>query len=158
MFTPSEVRQFISLVYDIPGQPVRRKIIVPYAYQINFLSLAAGATSTQTLNITANADFIHTSSAVVADIAAAAQTAGSAVIPQATILITDSGTNEQFMSAPVPLINFATKFPTSYEDTHCYPRFISGRSSLTLQVTSYEAANTNNIRITLCGVLVRVLD
>jgi hypothetical protein len=157
-FSPSELQKVISQIYDIPGQPPRRKIVVPYSYQLNFLAVGVGATVTQTLSITANADFIHCATAVSADLAGAAQNLGNAVLPNATILITDSGTNEQFSSAPVPLMNFATRVPSRDSGTHVYPRFIAGRSSLTVQVTSYEAVNTPNIRITLQGVLVRILD
>jgi hypothetical protein len=157
-FSPSELQKVISQIYDIPGQPPRRKIVVPYSYQLNFLAVGVGATVTQTLSITANADFIHCATAVSADLAGAAQNLGNAVLPNVTILITDSGTNEQFSSAPVPLMSFATKVPNRDGDTHVYPRFIAGRSSLTVQVTSYEAVNTPNIRITLEGVLVRILD
>lgn len=161
MQTFMEIKAFVDAVYDPPylerGMQPPRKIIVPYEYPVEF-SVAAGATSTQTLSITANADFVHIRTAAVADVAAAAQTVGNSTFPLARILITDSGTNEQFMSAAVPLGNYATQLGSQESGgSHTFPRIISGRTSLTVQVTSYEAANTNNIRISLQGVLVRIL-
>ena len=69
------------------------------------------------------------------------------------MLVTDSGSNEQFTNVAVDLENYSTN--GNIINALAYPRIISGRSSLTIALTSYEASNTLNIDIMLEGVLVR---
>ena len=88
-----------------------------------------------------------------ANVAAAAQTVSTKTAPLARILITDSGTNEQFTNAAVDLENYSTN--GNIVNDLPYPRIVSGRSTLTIQLTSYEATNTLNIDLSLEGVLVR---
>ena len=83
----------------------------------------------------------------------AGQTVSTKVAPLARILITDSGTNEQFTNAAVDLENYSTN--GNIVNDLPYPRIVSGRSTLTVQLTSYEASATINIDLSLEGVLVR---
>jgi hypothetical protein len=69
------------------------------------------------------------------------------------ILITDSGTNEQFTNAAIDLENYSTNGNIINELP--YPRIVSGRSTLTVQLTSYEASQTLNIDLSFEGLLVR---
>jgi hypothetical protein len=153
MHSISELEAWAARFYP-QGQ---RLLLIPYGYPVTFATVAAAGTQTQTLAITANADFVHTSTAFRANIAGAVQTSSSIPIPNWRLLITDSGTNEQFTSAQMDLSNFASK-GFAYSMEHPYPRIISGRSTLTLQVTSFEAAQTYSVDIALLGVLVRVLS
>lgn len=132
-----------------------RLIIVPYAYNVTFTALSLTVPQTQQLNITANADFVHLQTSVRASLAGATQTVASVPLPLARLLITDSGTNEQFTAAAVDIANFATKIPPYTAESHVYPRVVTGRSSLALTMTSYEAAQTPVIDVALIGVLVR---
>jgi hypothetical protein len=75
------------------------------------------------------------------------------VAPLARVLITDSGTNEQFTNAAVDLENYSTN--GNIINNLPYPRIISGRSTLTVQLSSYEASATINIDLSFSGVLVR---
>jgi hypothetical protein len=88
-----------------------------------------------------------------ANIAAASQTVSNKTAPLARVLITDSGSNEQFTNAAVDLENYSTN--GNIINLFPYPRIISGRSTLTIQVTSYEASATLNLDIFFEGVLVR---
>jgi hypothetical protein len=115
--------------------------------------LTAGSSQTQTLSITANADFIFLQCHHHANVANAAQTVATKTAPLATILITDSGTNEQFTNAAVDLESYSTN--GNIINNLPYPRIVSGRSTLTVQLTSYEATNTLNIYLSFSGVLVR---
>jgi hypothetical protein len=144
----SSIESFASKFYQ--GRPL---LLTPYAYVLTFSSLAAGGSATQTLNITANADFIFTMMHHRANVAAAAQTVSNKTAPLARILITDSGTNEQFTNAAVDLENYSTN--GNIINDLPYPRIVSGRSTLTVQLTSYEATNTLNIDLSFEGVLVR---
>ena len=127
--------------------------IVPYGYTATFSSLAQNASSSQQLGITANADFVLTGIKHRANIAAA-QTVSTKTAPFARLLITDSGSNEQFTASAVDLENYSTNGVG--DRLLPYPRWIAGRTSLTLALTSYApTAETISVDIYLEGVLVR---
>ena len=147
-YSYAEIETFASKFYQ--GRPL---LITPYAYNLTFSSLAAGASATQTINIAANADFIVTGLHHRATVAGAAQTVSNKTAPLCRILVTDSGSNEQFTNSAVDLENYSTN--GNIINKMDYPRIVSGRSTLTVQLTSYEATNTNNIDIVFEGVLVR---
>jgi hypothetical protein len=144
----ADIEAFASKFYS--GRPL---LLVPYGYNLTFSSLAAAASSTQTINIAANADFIITGMHHRANVAAAAQTVSSKTAPLVRILVTDSGSNEQFTNSAVDLENYSTN--GNIINKFDYPRIVSGRSTLTVQLTSYEASNTLNIDLFFEGVLVR---
>lgn len=147
-YSYSEIETFASKFYQ--GRPL---LLVPYAYNVTFSSLAAGASATQTVNISANADFIVTGLHHRANVAAAGQNVSTKVAPLARILVTDSGSNEQFTNSAVDLENYSTN--GNIINKFDYPRIVSGRSTLTVQLTSYEASQTLNIDVVFEGVLVR---
>lgn len=147
-YSYAEIETFASKFYQ--GRPL---LLTPYAYVLTFSSLAAGASATQTVNIAANADFIVTGLHHRANVAAAAQTVSNKTAPLARILVTDSGSNEQFTNAAVDLETYSTN--GNIINKLDYPRIVSGRSTLTVQLSSYEAANTLNIDVVFQGVLVR---
>ena len=147
-YSYSELEAYASKFYQ--GRPL---LLTPYSYVLTFTGLAAAATATQVLSIAANADFIFTNLHYHANVANAAQTVGNKTVALCRLLITDSGSNEQFSSAAVDLENYATNawFPNPVE----YPRIVSGRSTLTVQLTNYDAASTYNVDLAFTGVLVR---
>lgn len=147
-YSYSEIETFASKFYQ--GRPL---LLVPYAYNVTFSSLAAGASATQTVNISANADFIVTGLHHRANVAAAGQNVSTKVAPLARILVTDSGSNEQFTNSAIDLENYSTN--GNIINKFDYPRIVSGRSTLTVQLTSYEASQTLNVDIVFEGVLVR---
>lgn len=149
----ADLQKFIDQWYPAGS----RKIIVPYSYNLTFATLAAGGTQTQQLAITANADFVHVRTGFRSNLAGATQSIANIPYALARILITDSGTNEQFMAQPVDLFNYCTVTGPNIHSDHVYPRVIAGRSSLTVSLTSYEAAQTPTIDIAFIGVLVRIL-
>lgn len=144
----ADIEAFASKFYQ--GRPL---LLVPYGYNLTFSSLAAGTSATQTVNIAANADFIMTGLHHRANVAAAAQNVSTKTAPLARILITDSGSNEQFTNSAVDLENYSTN--GNIINKFDYPRIVSGRSTLTVQLTSYEASQTLNVDIFFEGVLVR---
>jgi len=147
-YSIADIESFASKFYQ--GRPL---LLTPYAYVLTFSSLAAAGSATQTLNITANADFIFTMMHHRASVNGAAQTVSTKTAPLVRILITDSGTNEQFTNAAVDLENYSTN--GNIVNDLPYPRIVSGRSTLTVQLSSYEASNTLNIDLSFEGVLVR---
>jgi hypothetical protein len=147
-YSISDIESYASKFYQ--GRPL---LLTPYSYVLTFSSLTAGSSQTQTLSITANADFILLQLHHHANVAGAAQTVANKTAPLATILVTDSGTNEQFTNAAIDLESYSTN--GNIINNLTYPRIVSGRSTLTVQVTSYEASQTNNILLSFDGVLVR---
>jgi hypothetical protein len=147
-YTYAEIETFASKFYQ-----GRALLITPYAYNLTFSSLAAAASATQTVNIAANADFIITGLHHRANVGAAGQNVSTKTAPLARILITDSGSNEQFTNSAIDLENYSTN--GNIINKLDYPRIVSGRSTLTVQLTSYEASQTLNIDIVFEGVLVR---
>lgn len=143
-----EIESFASKFYN--GRPL---LITPYGYNLTFSSLAAAGSATQVINIAANADFILTGLHHRANVAAANQNVSTKTAPLARILITDSGSNEQFTNSAVDLESYSTN--GNIINKLDYPRIISGRSTLTIQLTSYEASATLNIDVFFGGVLVR---
>lgn len=128
--------------------------ITPYGYTATFAALAQNATATQQINITANGDFVLTGLRHRAQIGAA-QTVSTKTAPFVRVLLTDSGSNEQFTAQAVDLENYSQNgvAPVALP----YPRFIQGRTSLTVQATNYAptAETYTTLDVFLEGVLVR---
>ncbi len=162
-YSISEVQSFLGQIYgnSVPdGNGGSRWVtpsllVYPYGYSSTFLALAQNATQTNVLQITANADFILFGISYRAQIGAA-QTVSTKTAAFCRLLITDSGTNEQFTSQAVDLENYCTN--GGDDRPLSYPRFIGGKSSLTLQLTNYAptAETYTSVDIYLDGVLCRV--
>lgn len=148
-FSPAEIQAYLAPIYA--GHTLR---VIPYAYAISFASLAQGATAQGLVNVAANADFLLLGVNHHANIGAA-QTTGSKTAPFVRMLVTDSGSNEQFTNAAVDLENYSTN-GIGIQNLP-YPRIVSGRSSLTVQVTNYApTAETYQLDILFSGALIRV--
>lgn len=147
-YSIGEIEAFANKFYQ-----GRSLLLVPYGYNTTFTSLTAGSTQSNVINIAANADFIITGLHHRANVSAAGQNVSTKVAPLARVLITDSGSNEQFMNAAVDLENYSTN--GNITNLLPYPRIVSGRSTLTVQVSSYEASQTLGLDIFFEGVLVR---
>ena len=132
------------------GRPL---LITPYAYAVTFTALAPAATANQIINVAANADFIVTEFHSRSNVGGAAQTVSNMTAPQVRVLVTDSGSNEQFTQAAVDIITYTTA--GNFDNPLPYPRIVSGRSTLTVQLSNYSSTETYNIDIVASGVLVR---
>lgn len=134
-------------------------LITPYGYTASFTAIAAGATQTQNVNIAANADFImtglrhHVNVGAVVGYSVSTKTA-----PWLRLLITDTGSAEQFTAQAVDLENWSTN-GVGVRDLS-YPRIVAGRTALSLALTNYApAAETYGlVDLFLNGVLVRAYD
>jgi hypothetical protein len=144
-----ELQAFANQIYG--GRPL---VLTPYGYTVTFSGVTASSSATQTLGITANADFIltqvksRTSDATI-------QTVSNKNAPYYRLLIVDSGTNEQYTNSAVDTENYTTNGNTQ-QGLLPYPRFIAGRTSLSLTLTEYRGVvATQNIDIFLEGLLCR---
>lgn len=152
-----DLQAFAAQMYRGAASGGQAVVLTPYGYTVTVTSLAAAAVSSQSLSITANADFILTGMRYHATIAAAAQTVSTKTVACVRVLITDSGTNEQFTNQAVDLENYSTNGGDSRDLP--YPRFIQGRTALSLQFTSYAAAETYApLDFYLEGVLCRLVS
>lgn len=149
-FSIQEIQAFCRQLYG--DRPL---LIVPYGYTVTFPNMTAGATQTQSLSITANADFILTAvRGRTSD--ATLQTISNKNAPYYRLLITDSGSNEQFTNAAVDIENYAANGNGNGSGLLPYPRFIGGRTALSIVLTSYTAtAGTASLDLYLEGLLVR---
>ena len=135
-----EVQQFLKQLYgpntrfENSDLGPKNAVIIPYGYNVSIAGLAQNQTQTVQLVISANADFIFTAASYRAAIAAA-QSVSTKTAAFVRLLITDSGTNQPFTNSAVDLENYASN--GSFNRSMQYPRFISGRASLTFQFTNY---------------------
>ena len=134
----------------VPGASVASERIKEFfTYQEDFSAVASGASATGNINIQADSDFVLQKLTYYADIAAAAQTANTRVIPNATIVITDTGSGRQLMESAVPIASlFGTGQLPFILPT---PRLFQARSTISLIVANFDAAVTYNIRLSFSG-------
>lgn len=151
-FSYRDVEAFAAKIYK--GIPL---LLKPYGYTVNFLALAQNAQATTPLAITANADFILMSVAYRAQIGAV-QTVSSKTAAFVRMLLTDSGSNEQFTNSAIDLENYCTS--GGAPRLLPYPRWIGGKSALTVSVTNYAptAEVYTSLDIYFEGVLVYALS
>lgn len=133
----------------------KKLLIQPYSYNMTFLALAQNTTQAQTLNIQANADFVLLALNHRAQIGAV-QDSDSITAPFVRVLLTDSGSNQQFTNVAVDLENYSGN--SRYGNPLAYPRVIAGRSTISTQVTNFAPAAETYTTLDIClqGVLVQV--
>lgn len=121
-----------------------------FTYEVDFSALANGASSTGTIQVEAQSDFLWQKATYFADIAAAAQTDSSRIIPLCTVLLTDSGSARQLMNSAVPVSSMFGTGESPFILT--VPKKFMARTSITIQVANFSAATTYNIRLSFIGV------
>lgn len=131
-YSLAELESFASRFYM-----GRKLLLTPYGYTLNFLALLTATTQTANLNIAANADFMLLNIRSRA-VLAASQSVSSKTAPLVRMLITDSGSNEQFTNSAVDLENYTDNGVGAR--TLFYPRMLAGRTSLTVAVSNYSSA------------------
>lgn len=152
-YSPFDIETFAARFYA-----GAKLLITPFGYNTTFLALAQGGQLTNTINIAANADFILLGFRHRAAVGTTVgQTISTKPAPFVRMQVTDSGTNEQYTNGAVDLANYSSD--GFYDNNLSYPRIVSGRSALIVQVTNYApAAETySTLDIFLEGVLIRVL-
>lgn len=121
-----------------------------FSYDVSFSALAPGGSSTQNFQVQADSDFKWTKGLFFADIAAAAQTQGSQVIPLCTVLITDQGSGRALSNVAIPL---TSSFGFGYLPYILpNPRLFKARSVVAITISNFSAATTYNIRLTFAGL------
>ena len=147
-----QLNSILNSMYE--GRPL---LLQPMGFPLSLsAALAAGATQTQQLTITGNADFLLTVVGYRATVAGAAQTVSGKTAAQVRILMTDSSSGNQFTQGPVDIENFCTN--GAYGRGFSWPRLLRGRSSVTVQLTNYGTEVYSALELFLDGVLVQVVS
>lgn len=113
-------------------------------------SLAAGASQSVNVNIDADSEFVLLKMAYFADIAGAAQTEGTQVVPLVTVELVDSGSGRYLQSAPVPIDSTAGRGELPF--VLPVPRSFSPNSTIRVTFTNYSNATTyTNLKLAMIG-------
>lgn len=116
-----------------------------------FGPMTAGLQQTQQVNIPNDSDFECRRLSFHVDAAGAQLTVATAILPNMTILINDSGSGRNLMNAAAPLASVAESEAFSEQDM-VWPRIFTRNSQIAITLTNFDAAAvTNNIRITMHG-------
>lgn len=121
-----------------------------FIYKAVVTSLAASASLTAQIAIEANSDFVWLKTAYVADIAGAAQTDSTRVIPLVRVAITDSGSGANLQNLPIPIGAMGGNggLPLAMSQ----PRVFSANSNISITFTNYSAATTYaNVELMFIG-------
>jgi hypothetical protein len=121
-----------------------------FTYVVNFNpGPAAGLPASTTIQVQADSDFELQKLAFFADIALAAVTESTRVLPLVTIQLTDQGSGRQIFSLPVPIpaIMGDGRIPFILPTT----KIFVANSAIGVDIANYSSATTYNIRIALIG-------
>lgn len=121
-----------------------------YSYAVLFESLAAGSSATGFIQIEADSDFQVQKMEHFADLAGAAQTFNTLVVPLVSVVIIDTGSGRQLMNQPIPVSNLFGDgrlpfiIPT--------PKLFVKNSRINFDVVNFSAATTyTNLWLVLTG-------
>lgn len=122
-----------------------------YSYTATVLSanFAAGATAQATISIEADSYFYFNALSYTADLAGAALTESTNIIPLASLVILDTGSGRQLMAQPAPLPSIAGDGKRPYRLPK--PRRFAPTSQIVLTLVNYSAASAYNLRVTFHG-------
>lgn len=120
-----------------------------FVYAPAALSLAPAAQSSVVVRIDAASDFYWIKAAFMADIAGAAQTDSSRIVPNWDCQLQSGGSDKNLFSTSVPIPSvFGTgQMPFVLP----FPQKLVRNSELTVTMISREAANTLNMRLAFIG-------
>lgn len=150
----AQVRQsLMTLITRKSLQPV------PYTYSAiyadasgtNTNNLAAGAVNVvRNINIQADADFLILNQTYDANTESGARTANTIVIPNASVVLVDTGSGYQYMDAAVsvPAIFGNGQFPYVLPN----PKLMVAKSTLQVLANNYDFAAGINLRLYFNGV------
>lgn len=130
-----------------PGQVILAREF--FVYSTPRTSLAAGASTTLNIAIQADSDFVIEKTTYNADVAAAATTQSTMILPNWTVMLTISGAGRQLMNTPVPIPGMFGTGQLPFIWTRPYA--IPASSQLQIGLVSYEAAATDLVTLNFIG-------
>lgn len=121
-----------------------------YVYQTSVASIAASANATTTINIRAHADFVIHKLTMFSDVAGAAQSDSTRVLPLVTVQITDTGAGKQFFSDVVPIAALFGDGGLPFILPG--PRRVAANATLSFAFNNFSIATTYRLYLLLIGV------
>lgn len=121
-----------------------------YVYNVAFAALAPAAIATANVAVEADANFILVKLSGFADIAAAAQTYNTRVVPLVNLQITDTGSGRNLLNGPTAWSNIVGWGEIPY----ILPirRKWKANSTIRIQATNFDAAATYNLSLSFSGI------
>ena len=134
----------------LAAQNVKKPYTEFYAFVSKRVAVAQGASAvTDTIQLQADADFIIEKLCYMADIAGAAQTDSSRVVPNITVLLTSTSSGKGLMNIAMPVSSlFGTAFTPFILPK---PYYLTGNSTIQIQYNSNEAVNAVNMQLAFIG-------
>jgi len=123
-----------------------------FTYELDFASLPSvtGNTAQASFTVQADSNFLWQQAAFFADIAAAAQTDSSRVIPLVSCVITDSSSGRQLSSSAVPLTSLFGNGQLPY--ILPTPRFFRAQTQVNVSLLNFAVVNTTyNLKLSFIG-------
>ena len=120
-----------------------------YIYEAVVAALGVGLSANDVINIEADSDFILQKLTFEADIAGAAQTEATRIIPNVLVQLTDTGSGRQLMQNPIPVSSFFGIGAIPFILPN--PRLFMRNSTIQIAFTSFEAAITPDVRLAFIG-------
>ena len=121
-----------------------------YIYKAIVSSLAAAASTTVTIQLEADADFVLVKTSYFADLAGTAQTDSTRIIPLVHVQIQDSSSGRNLQNLPIPLDSMAGRGELPF--VFPIPRIFKANSSIKFTFDNFSAATTyTNIELSLIG-------
>jgi hypothetical protein len=135
----------IAVPVAVPPKPHREFFV----YGIDFLALTALSVSQSSIQIQADSTFELQKLSFFADVALAAQTQGTRILPLVTLQITDSGTGRNVFSTDLalPSVMGDGQIPFILPVT----KMFKPNTSLLVSVTNFSATEDYNLRLSLIG-------
>lgn len=144
-----------AMVQDQYGDTSSQRNRFWFTYQTpNIASIAAAASTTNTILFDNDSVFEWTKITVTADIAGAVQTTSSIVVPLCTVQIQDTGQGAYYSNAAIPLASYGGAFGLPY--VLPAPQFIAPNATVQFTWNNYSAATTYaNLRLQLHGFKIK---
>lgn len=121
-----------------------------FIYVCNSGQLAPAGSSTQQIKIEADSQFTAVKLCYMADIAGAAQTDSTKVIPLVRVQIQDSGSGRNLQDVAVPIDSLAGRGELPF--VLPIPKIFSANSSIKVTFTNYSAGTTyTNVELAFIG-------
>jgi hypothetical protein len=117
--------------------------------------IANGATSNLNFIVQADSDFKLVKMTYFADIALAAQTDSTRIVPLVTIQVVDTGSGRQLFSSPMPIASLCGTGQLPF--ILPVPRIFKARSNVAIILANFSAASTYNIRVSFIGTKIFAL-
>jgi len=163
---PKHIQQLLAATPDLPENAalvsalmelLNDASIEKYAFSYNAVfwttgaanNIAAGGVATTNVQIDAGAPFLIVTQSYDANTLGAARAPATLTVPNALVLLTDTGSSRQLMDVATPVANiFGTgQFPYILP----VPKLMAANSQLQVQVTNVDVAAGFNLRLSFNG-------